>query len=372
MLSGLGPPAGRVGFKPSAPDRRRVTDRDADPGGDEGAGGPTSDGSNADGSLAGLDPELRAVVADVESLGVPPWHALSVESARRIEDELFSSDADLPVASTLDLAIDGPDGNDLPLRVYRPEATPAPTLVFFHGGGWCLGTLDSADDLARRLCRRVGAVVVSVDYRLAPEHPFPAAVDDAIRALRWTREHGDGVGGNGVVGVAGSSAGGNLAAAASLARPDGEAPAVQTLLYPITDRDFSTDSYGANADGPLLTRADMRRFWREYLRSDVDAANPHAAPLRAREADLAGTAPAVVVTGERDPLRDDGAAYADRLADAGVDVDHLDYGGMCHGFLSVADEVAAADAAFDDLAAATRARLDEVAGGVVDEPGADG
>ncbi|MXR42200.1 alpha/beta hydrolase fold domain-containing protein [Halobaculum sp. WSA2] len=337
--------------------------------------------------LAGLDPELREVVAEVESLGVPPWHALSVESARRIEDELFGGDdgdsgsdngdgvggdgndggpdATLPVASTLDLAIDGPEGpgnggepdGDLPIRVYRPAETPAPTLVFLHGGGWCLGTLDSADDLARRLCRRVGAVVVSVDYRLAPEHPFPAAVDDAIRALRWTREHAAEFGGTDVVGVAGSSAGGTLAAAASLATPDGEAPAVQTLLYPITDRDFGTDSYEANADGPLLTRADMRRFWREYLRSDVDAANPYAAPLRTDEAMLAESAPAVVVTGEHDPLRDDGAAYAARLADAGVDVDHLDYEGMCHGFLSFADEVAVADAAFDDLAAATRERL---------------
>jgi len=322
--------------------------------------------------LADLDPELREVVADIESLGVPPWHALSVESARRIEDELFGgddggnegSDATLPVASTLDLAIDGPAGaagddrnRDLPLRIYRPPETPAPTLVFFHGGGWCLGTLDSADDLARRLCRRVGAVVVSVDYRLAPEHPFPAAVDDAIRALRWCREHAAEFGGTGVVGVAGSSAGGNLAAAASLAAPDGEAPAVQTLLYPITDRDFRTDSYEANADGPLLTRADMRRFWREYLRSDVDAANPHAAPLRADEATLAASAPAVVVTGGCDPLRDDGAAYAARLADAGVDADLLDYEGMCHGFLSFADDVAVADAAFDDLAAATRERL---------------
>lgn len=339
----------------------------------------SADGDAHPDRLADLDPELREVVAEVETLGVPPWHALSVESARRIEDELFGGDgsgdddstgadpdAAPPVASTLDLSIDGPDGDALPIRVYRPGETAAPTLVFFHGGGWCLGTLDSADDLARRLCRRIGAVVVSVDYRLAPEHPFPAAVDDAIRALRWTREHAGEFGGNGVVGVAGSSAGGNLAAAASLAIPDGEAPAVQTLLYPIAGRDFGTDSYEANADGPLLTRADMRRFWREYLRSDVDAANPYAAPLRADESTLATSAPAVVVTGERDPLRDDGAAYVARLADAGVDAEQLDYEGMCHGFLSFADRVAAADVAFDDLAAATRERL-AAAGGAGEE-----
>ncbi|MFC7068976.1 alpha/beta hydrolase [Halobaculum lipolyticum] len=311
------------------------------------------------GPLADLDPDLRRVVSDIESLGVPPWHALSVREARRIEDDLFGGDGDptetLPVASTLDLGIEGPDGDDLPLRVYRPPETPAPTLVFFHGGGWCLGTLDSAADLARRLCRRVGAVVVSVDYRLAPDHRFPAPVDDAIRALEWTRDHGESLGGNGVVGVAGSSAGANLAAAAALATPADTAPAVQTLLYPITDRAFATDSYEANADGPLLTREDMRYFWRQYLRSDVDAANPYAAPLRA--GDLGRTAPAVVVTAERDPLRDDGAAYAARLSDAGVPVDHLDYDGMCHGFCSFAGDVPAADDAFDDLAAATREHL---------------
>ncbi|MFC7096367.1 alpha/beta hydrolase [Halobaculum marinum] len=331
---------------------------DADPAADAAGDADTQAAPPTD-SPPHLDDDLATVVADIEALGVPPWHALSVESARRIEDDLFGGDGDpdaaLPGAATLDLAVDGPDGDDLPVRVYRPEETPAPTLVFFHGGGWCLGTLDSADDLARRLCRRVGAVVVSVDYRLAPEHPFPAPVDDAIRALEWTREHDAEFGGNGVVGVAGSSAGANLAAAASLATPEGNLPAVQTLLYPITDRAFTTDSYEANADGPLLTREDMRYFWQTYLRSDVDAANPYAAPLRA--ADLGHTAPAVVVTGECDPLRDDGAAFAARLDDAGVDVAHLDYEGMCHGFLSFADEVAAADAAFDDLAAATRERL---------------
>lgn len=338
-----------------------MTDPDPDPDSD-----PPADGSPSGGPAVDLDPDLRAVVDDIEDRGVPPWHALSVEGARRLEDELFGGDADLPVASTLDLAIDGPadptgTADDLPLRVYRPDGTPAPTLLFLHGGGWCLGTLDSADDLARRLCRRVGAVVVSVDYRLAPEHPFPAAVDDAVRALEWTREHAGRLGGNGVVGVAGSSAGGNLAAAASLAAPDGEVPAVQTLLYPIADRDFATGSYEANADGPLLTRPDMRRFWDEYLRSDLDAANPHAAPLRARDADLADAAPAVVVTAGHDPLRDDGAAYAARLRGAGVDATRLDYAGMCHGFLSLADEVPAADAAFDELAAATRERLDGAA-----------
>ncbi|ESP89193.1 alpha/beta hydrolase [Candidatus Halobonum tyrrellensis] len=322
-----------------------------------------------------LDSDLAAVVTDIEALGVPGWGALSVESGRRVEADLFgdggesgggsdaaAADADSggrgadPV-STVDLSFDG-SGGPVPVRVYRPPETPAPTLVFFHGGGWCLGTLDSADDIARGLCERVGAVVVSVDYRLAPEHPFPAAVDDAADAVAWVREHAAALGGDGRVGVAGTSAGGNLAAATALRESGEDDLSVQALLYPVTDRDFTTDSYAANADGPLLTRGDMEVFWDRYLRSDVDAANPYAAPLRASEAALGGTAEAVVVTAGHDPLRDDGARYATRLDEAGVGTTHLDYPSMCHGFLSFGDAVPAADAAFDEAAAAIRSAFD--------------
>lgn len=301
-----------------------------------------------------LDPHLADVVADIESLGVPEWHAMSVDRARRIEDDLFSGDGDpVPVGDVENRSLDGPDG-DVRVRVYRPPETPAPTLVFYHGGGWCLGTLDSADDICRELCRRVGAVVVSVDYRLAPEHPFPAAVEDAAAALAWVRDRNHELGGNGRVGVAGTSAGGNLAAAMALQRP-AEDIAVQVLLYPVTDRNVSTDSYAANADGPLLTKADMEFFWEQYLRSDADAADPTAAPMLAETP--TDTATAVVATAGHDPLRDDGTRYAEKLADAGVDVELLDSPSLCHGFLSFADDVPAADDAFDEVARAVRARL---------------
>ncbi|MFB6177962.1 MAG: alpha/beta hydrolase [Halobaculum sp.] len=344
---------------------------------------------------AGLDPDLADEIADIEAMGVPPWHALSVESARRVEDELFSTDETIPVGGTTDLAIDGSGdaggggsadgGHQIPLRIYRPEETPAPTLVFFHGGGWCLGTLDSADGICRRLCNRVGAVVISVDYRLAPENPFPAAVEDALTAVRWADEWSHTVGGDGQVGVAGTSAGGGIAAAVGVAAArsdddDGAARtasdaasgphsdplgvdsvpdlAVQGLFYPATAPRFDTESYRAHADGPLLTQTDMRWFWDQYLASPTDSANPYAAPLWADS--LVGAPPAVVAVGSHDPLRDDGLAYADRLSDHGVSVSATEFDGLAHGFLSFAGEdgVVAADEAFDQVAAAVRRRFD--------------
>ncbi|MEF8842901.1 MAG: alpha/beta hydrolase [Haloarculaceae archaeon] len=309
-----------------------------------------------------LDPELGRVVAEFEERGVPPWHALSVESARRLEDELFSAGEGPAMAAVRDLATDGP-GGDLPLRVYRPETGEAnegglPVLVFCHGGGWVLGTLDSADDICRELAARVGCVVVSVDYRLAPEHPFPAALGDASVAAEWVRAHAGSLGGDPArVGIAGTSAGGNLAAASALyAESEGRPPfACQALLYPITDRSFVTDSYRENADGPLLTRRDMEWFWERYLRSPVDEHHPFASVLRAPDP-LLGATPGVVATAGHDPLRDEGRAYADRLDEHG-DVDAHHFPSLCHGFCSLTDGVSRADEAFDELAASIRTRL---------------
>jgi len=196
---------------------------------------------------------------------------------------VFSGDSEPPVAEVRDLAFDGPHG-EVPVRVYRPEAaldesTPsARTLVHFHGGGWTLGTLDSIDGPCRELATRADAVVVSVDYRLAPEHPFPVAVDEAATAVSWVARNAATFGGDpDRLGVSGTSAGGTLALAAALhAREFGEfvEPAGQFLLYPIAGHDFETDSYRENADGPLLTCADMRWFFEQYLRSPADAYNP--------------------------------------------------------------------------------------------------
>jgi len=304
-----------------------------------------------------LDPDLAAVVDDIEAAGLPPWHAMSVGAARRLEDELFAAGDGPPVAGVRELSIPGP-GGDLPVRIYRPDAGDPATLLFYHGGGWVLGTLDSIDPVCRRLARRAGCLVVSVDYRLAPEHPFPAAVDDAWAALRWAADHAGSLGGDpDRLGVAGTSAGGNLAAATALRARGAGGPdlAQQALLYPITDRAFDTDSYAENADGPLLTRADMEWFWERYLRSPVDGHNPFASPLRARE--LSGVAPATVVTAGADPLRDEGRAYADRLDGAGVSVARHHYPEMAHGFLSFVDDVPAADEAFDALARAVCERF---------------
>jgi acetyl esterase len=308
--------------------------------------------------MARLDPQLAAVVADVEREGIPPWHALSVEDARRVEDEVFSAEEVPPVARVREFEIPGPAGG-IPVRIYRHAASPpAPTLVFYHGGGWVLGTLDSIDPVCRALARRADCVVVSVDYRLAPRHPFPAPLDDAYAALEWVAEYAGSVGGDpDRVAVGGTSAGGNLAAATALRAREFDGPdvAAQALCYPITDFAFDTDSYDDHGDGPLLTEADMRWFWDHYLRSPVDGHNPFASPLRADS--LAELPPAVVATAGHDPLRDEGAAYATRLDDAGVDVDHRHYPELAHGFLSLTADVDAADAAMDEVAASLRQRF---------------
>ncbi|ELZ54063.1 MULTISPECIES: alpha/beta hydrolase [Halorubrum] len=319
-----------------------------------------------------LDPDLAAAIAEIESLGLLSWSDLSVAAARELEDDLFSGPPEPPVADVRDLAFGGPHG-EVPLRIYRPESAAATTaatsdaagasearaLVHLHGGGWTLGTLDSVDGICRELAVRGDAVVVSVDYRLAPKHPFPVAVDEAAAAVEWVVETAGALGVDpDRVGVSGTSAGGALAVAASLrARDIGDSPtpAGQFLLYPIAGRDFETDSYRENADGPLLTRADMRWFYERYLRSPVDAANPYAVPLRA--GDLGDLPPATVVTAGFDPLRDDGVALAERFEREGTPVRHRHYPAMAHGFCSLADRVPTAETALSAVAADVRERL---------------
>ena len=295
---------------------------------------------------ADLDPEVARVVDALS--GVPEWHSVSVESARRLETDLFGADRTTTVAYTRDIAIDGPDGNEIPIRVVRPEVEgPLPTVVFYHGGLWALGTLDSAEDICRALADRTPALVVAVDYRLAPEHPFPAGLDDCVAAYAWARAHADAFGGDGRVSVVGTSAGGNLAAGVARYCRDHDLPAPdrQALLYPMIDDEFDRESYREHGDGPLLTRGAVEHFWGEYVRSPVDRANPYVAPLRGEQD---GLAPALVVTAGHDPLRDEGIAYAERLTAAGVDCEHRHYPSMCHGFLSLTGDSAVADGAMDD------------------------
>ncbi len=305
-----------------------------------------------------LDPAFeRAIAAFPDS---PEWHELGVDRARELEAELFSRSADGDVETT-DRIVDTASGGTVPSRVYRPSGVddPAPALVFAHGGGFVLGTLDSADDLARRLAATTGSVVVSVDYRLAPEHPCPAGLDDVTAVLEWTVESAADLGVDAErVGVAGSSAGANLAALG--ARRADVAVSIAVLFYPMLDPTLDAPSHEEHADAPLLTRDDLDWFWRLY-RDDgaIPVDDPRLSPLPAvgeGPSSFADSPPTVVATAGCDPLRDDGARYADALADTDVSVERLHYPGAPHGFLSLADAVPAAADAWDDLAAAVLAR----------------
>ena len=226
---------------------------------------------------------------------------------------------------------------ELPARVYRPRglALDAPLVVWFHGGGWVLGGPAQSDWVCTSIAEDVGALVVSVDYRKAPEHPAPAAVDDAVAATRWVAEHAEALGATGPLVVAGDSAGGNLAALVAVAvRDAGDiALAGQGLVYPGTDLTCSFPSTHQLANAPMLTREDIDVFRGHYLAGEVAGDDPRVSPWFVE--DLSGVAPALVQTAEHDPLRDEGTAYADRLADAGVPTRHTRYVGVPHGFLSL-------------------------------------
>jgi acetyl esterase len=231
----------------------------------------------------------------------------------------------------------GPLG-EIPLRVYRPAGVPdgtrLPVYVYFHGGGWVIGDLDTHDVVCRQVTAESGVCTISVDYRLAPEHRFPAAVDDAWAATRWIVAHAGDLSVDATrLAVGGDSAGGNLAAVVALLARDAGSPPIglQVLVYPVTDLVAESGSYAELADGYMLTRDSMRWFRAQYLAREEDAADWRVSPIRA--ASLAGVAPALVVTAGYDPLRDEGEAYALRLRQAGVRVDAVCFGGMIHGFV---------------------------------------
>ncbi|PGV52311.1 esterase [Bacillus sp. AFS037270] len=206
-------------------------------------------------------------------------------------------------------------------------------MVYYHGGGWVIGNLDTVEVPCRMLANRSSCVVVSVDYRLAPEHKFPAAADDSYAAAKWVVENAAFIQVDpNRIAVGGDSAGGNLAAVvAKMARDKKEIRlAYQMLIYPVTNHSYATESYTENADGYLLTKDSMIWFWNHYLRNEEDGKNPYASPLQAN--DLSGLPPALVLTGEFDPLRDEGEAYAERLREAGVQVEETRYDGMIHGY----------------------------------------
>ncbi|MFI6873595.1 alpha/beta hydrolase [Streptomyces sp. NPDC050400] len=288
-----------------------------------------------------LAPEARPLVDAIAAAFPDVGGAITdAAEARRILAAAPTSPLPVPaVGHVADRRIPGPPGApEIPVRIYVPDApegtaTARPVVVFFHGGGWVLCGLDSHDGTARGLCRDADAVVVSVDYRLAPEAPFPAAVEDAYAALCWVAGHAAQLGADaGALTVAGDSAGGNLAAVVALLARDRGGPRIarQVLVYPVTDARQTSASFGANAAGYFLTAAACVWFREQYLGPDGDPAHPHVSPLLAEN--LAGLPPAHVVTAGCDPLCDEGRAYAKALRDAGTEVTESRFPRMFHGF----------------------------------------
>jgi acetyl esterase len=284
-----------------------------------------------------IDPQIASMLA-----AMPKWPGVRHVPLELLRQSVHDSSvtippaADAPVAETVDRVIPGP-GGDLPVRIYTPSGTgPFPVTVYMHGGGYVLGDLDTQDMIARALCAWGETIVVSVDYRLAPEHPFPAGPDDAFAALEWTATHAQEIGGDpSRLALAGDSAGGNFACAAAITARDRGGPAIRAVVnlygscsYPVA----ATPSAIEFADGPILTNDDVEWFWEQFLTSPAQQDDYRASPVRART--HTGLPPHFIGSAECDPSRDDAEAYAAKLADAGVEVRQKRYVGMVHGFAS--------------------------------------
>jgi acetyl esterase len=318
-----------------------------------------------------LDPQAKALFDFIGLSDLTPVEHLTPQEARTMFEALAEARRKLavePVDQIRDLKIPGPAG-EIPIRVYTPKIqSPAPALIYFHGGGWVLGDLESHDHVCRALANNASCIVLSVDYRLAPEHKFPAAVHDSFAATQWIADLAGELGvDRSRIAVGGDSAGGNLAAVVSQIAIDRGGPSIayQLLIYPSTDMRMNMPSIEENADGPLLTKASMHWFVNHYLNSDADRTDPLASPLLA--SNLRGLPPAFILTAECDPLRDEGEAYGQHLREAGVPVDVQRYKGLPHGFFSFA---AALDGGRRALADATR-RLRSAFGLVEAERSAD-
>ena len=283
-----------------------------------------------------LDPQMQAYLDQMAALNLAPMHTFPPEMVRQgMLMELANAGEPEPVAHVENQSIAGPRG-EIPIRVYTPTGDgPFPLLVFFHGGGWVVCNLDTHDNVCRNLANAAGCVVVSVDYRLAPEYKFPAAPEDCYAATQWVAANASRLNGDASrIAVGGDSAGGNLATVVALmARDQGGPPLLfQLLIYPVTDATGSSPSMIENADGYGLTREDMIWFTNHYLNNEDEQQNPLASPLLAPN--LNGLPPALIITAEYDPLRDEAELYGQRLKDAGVPVTTTRYNGAIHGFVS--------------------------------------
>ena len=282
-----------------------------------------------------LGQQEQAFIDQLAAAGGRGFHEMEVAEARQAILQLFQVENPEPVAKVEDRTIPTPNG-DLPIRLYTPEGDgPLPVLVFFHGGGWVVGNLESHDATCRALANAAGCITLAVDYRLAPEHKFPAAPEDCYEATKWAVLNAAALGGDPQrVAVGGDSAGGNLAAAVALMSGDRGAPslAYQLLLYPVTNHSFDTESCKQNGEDYLLTKDSMVWFWDHYLENDEAGNAPYASPLQAKYVN--SPPPGLVITAEFDPLRDEGEAYGKRLQDAGADIKISRYDGTIHGFFS--------------------------------------
>jgi acetyl esterase len=284
-----------------------------------------------------LDPQARAYLDETMKLGFAAPRTVSPDEWRAqgpIRAAHFNVQPQ-PIAKVEDRAVASPDG-EIPIRVFTPDAPgPLPILVHYHGGGWVIGNIDQSENLCRAMANATPCIVVSVEYRLAPETRFPGGVEDCYAATKWVAEHGVELGGDpSRLAVGGESAGGNLAAAVAIMARDRGGPKIsfQLLVYPIADYDFETGSYRENAEGYGLTRDTMQYFWELYLDDSTPGTHPLIAVVKS---DLAGLPPALVITAECDVLRDEGIAYAEKLKAAGVPVEHAHYPGQIHGFFGV-------------------------------------
>ncbi|HKD66841.1 MAG TPA: alpha/beta hydrolase [Candidatus Binataceae bacterium] len=307
-----------------------------------------------------LEPQTKALLDAMTASGASlDFGQMSAAEARRqMEANPVTRGNAEPVAKVEDRQIRGP-GGALAVRIYTPEApAPRPAIVYFHGGGWVLGNLDGSDAQCRALTNAAGCVTVSVDYRLAPEAKFPAPAEDCYAATLWVSENAASLGCDPRrIAVAGTSAGANLAAVVPLMARDRGRPAIafQVLVYPITDGAMNTRSYQENAKGYFLTAASMAWFWNQYLSDEKDRIHPYASPINA--ADLRGLPPALVITAEFDPLRDEGETYAERLRASGVPVTCTRYDGTIHSFVSMSAILDAGKRAFEQIVAALKDAL---------------
>ena len=280
-----------------------------------------------------LAPEIKAFLEASAAAGLPQVWEAPVEVLRRnTQGRVALAGKIEPLASIENRFIPGPT-SDLPIRIYRPATNTQRTIVYFHGGGWVLNFLDIYDASLSRLANQSNATIVSVNYQKAPEHPYPTPFDDCYSTLEWVISHKNELALPSAIGVAGDSAGANLAAAVALKARDHQIElAFQFLIYPCLDRNFSTDSYRANATGFGLSTQAMQWFWEQYLQGNVHDDDPYAAPQRAQS--FAGLAPAIIITAQYDPLLSDGENYLAALKNAGVSVSYRKFDGMIHGFFT--------------------------------------